>query len=70
MHAFSHSWLRTKGCNTYELIPTTLDGESIESLSIKQGFAPYSDSVYRSQTINIGLVYEDFTTEVIEYVCI
>ena len=40
---FSKKWLMTKGCNTYEVIDSNL-----ESITIRQGFAPYSDPVYRS----------------------
>jgi hypothetical protein len=37
------------------------------SLKIKQGFAPFSDKVYRSQRINIGLIFERDDSEAVDY---
>lgn len=58
MIEFSDQWLKSKGCSTFELIVDESEG-MINGMKIKQGFASYSDEVYRSQRINIGLIYED-----------
>jgi len=39
--------LKTKGCNTYELVSNINEDGIWEDITIKQGFAGFSDQVYR-----------------------
>ena len=55
---FKESWLRTKGCNQYQLSVKKRD-DYTETLVITQTPATFSDRPYRQQKLSIMLVFDE-----------
>jgi hypothetical protein len=58
LNNFKNSWLRTKGCNVYQLKVKSQDAFN-ETLLISQVPGPFSDRSLRQQRVSVTLVFDE-----------